>query len=394
MKIHYAKRIESLEESATIAISTLARKLKASGKDILSFSAGEPDFDTPEMIKDEAIRALKSGFTKYTAVAGIPELIEAIREKLLRENALAYDVDEILVSNGAKHSLFNVFQALVDDGDEVIIPAPYWVTYPELTTFSGGKPVIIQTTEENHFKITPKQLREAITSKTKLFVLNTPSNPTGMVYTKDELEALADVLKGTNVWVVSDEMYEKLVYGVSFFSAAAVSEDMLKRTITINGLSKSVAMTGWRIGYLASKDKQLIRLMDNLQSQCTSNINSITQKASVVALKGEVDSDIEEMRVAFEERMLFASEAINAIAGLSVCQPQGAFYLFINLAELPQYKQDSMKFVQDLLQDEGVALVPGSAFGMEGFARFSFACSLEQIQEGIARIDRFVKDRG
>lgn len=215
-----------------------------------------------------------------------------------------------------------------------------------------------------------------------------------MVYTKDELEALADVLKGTNVWVVSDEMYEKLVYGVSFFSAAAVSEDMLKRTITINGLSKSVAMTGWRIGYLASKDKQLIRLMDNLQSQCTSNINSITQKASVVALKGEVDSDIEEMRVAFEERMLFASEAINAIAGLSVCQPQGAFYLFINLAELPRYKQDSMKFVQDLLQDEGVALVPGSAFGMEGFARFSFACSLEQIQEGIARIDRFVKDRG
>lgn len=393
MKPQYAKRIEVLEESATIAISTLARNLKASGKDILSFSAGEPDFDTPEMIKDEAIRALKSGFTKYTAVAGIPELIEAIREKLLRENGIAYEKDEILVSNGAKHSLFNIFQALVDEGDEVIIPSPYWVTYPELTTFSGGKPVIIQTTEENQFKITPKQLKEAITPKTKLFVLNTPSNPTGMVYTKEELEAIAEVLKGTNIWVVSDEMYEKLIYGVKFFSAAAVNDDMLKRTISVNGLSKSVAMTGWRIGYLASKDKQLIKLMDNLQSQCTSNINSITQKASVVALKGEVDSDVEEMRVAFEERMRFACKAINAIRGLSVCEPQGAFYLFINLSELPAYRQDSMKFVQDLLKSEGVALVPGSAFGMEGFARLSFACSLEQLQEGIGRIERFVKDK-
>lgn len=393
MKTQYAKRIEVLEESATIAISTLARNLKASGKDILSFSAGEPDFDTPEMIKDEAIRALKSGFTKYTAVAGIPELIEAIREKLLRENGIAYEKDEILVSNGAKHSLFNVFQALVDVGDEVIIPAPYWVTYPELTTFSGGTPVIIQTTEENHFKITPKQLKEAITPKTKLFVLNTPSNPTGMVYTQEELEALAEVLKGTDIWVVSDEMYEKLIYGVKFFSVAAVNDDMLKRTISVNGLSKSVAMTGWRIGYLASKDKQLIKLMDNLQSQCTSNINSITQKASVVALKGEVDSDVEEMRVAFEERMRFACKAINAIRGLSVCEPQGAFYLFINLSELPIYSKDSMKFVQDLLMGEGVALVPGSAFGMEGFVRLSFACSLEQLQEGIARIERFVKDK-
>lgn len=386
----YAKRIELLQESTTIAISSLARELSAAGEDILSFSAGEPDFHTPEVIKNEAIRALKSGFTKYTAVAGIPELREAIREKLLRENGIAYQSNEIIVSNGAKHSLFNVFQALVDDGDEVIIPSPYWVTYPELVTFSGGKPIIVQTTQANNFKITAKQLREAITPRTKIFVLNTPSNPTGMVYTKEELESLAEVLKGTDIWVISDEMYEKLVYGVKFFSAAAISEDMLQRTITINGLSKSVAMTGWRIGYLACKDKKLVKLMDNFQSQCTSNINSITQKASVVALMGEADNDIEDMRIAFEERMNYASEAINNIQNLTTLKPQGAFYLFINISVLPQYGADSMNFCKALLKEQGVALVPGSAFGMEGFVRLSFACSLEQLEEGIARIGRFV----
>lgn len=245
MKNHkYAKRVELLQESTTIAISTLARELKAQGQDVLSFSAGEPDFDTPEVIKDEAIRALKSGFTKYTAVAGIPELREAIQNKLLRENGLAYEKNEILVSNGAKHSLFNVFQALIDSGDEVIIPSPYWVTYPELVTYSGRKPVFVETSQQSNFKITPKQLQQAITPKTKIFVLNTPSNPTGMVYTKEELEGLAEVLKDTNVLVVSDEMYEKLTYGVKFTSVAVISQDMCERTITINGLSKSVAMTG------------------------------------------------------------------------------------------------------------------------------------------------------
>ena len=299
MKKTYAKRVELLQESTTIAISSLARELKAAGQDILSFSAGEPDFDTPEIIKDEAIRALKSGFTKYTAVAGIPDLLDAIKGKLLRENNLSYESSEILVSNGAKHSLFNAFQALVDSDDEVIIPSPYWVTYPELVTFSGGKSIIVQTTQSNDFKITPKQLSKAITSKTKIFVLNTPSNPTGMVYTKEELEGLAEVLKDTDIWVISDEMYEKLVYGVKFVSVAAINDDMMQRTITINGLSKSVAMTGWRIGYLACKDKKLVKLMNNLQSQCTSNINSITQKASILPLKGEADNDIEEMRKVF-----------------------------------------------------------------------------------------------
>ena len=280
---------------------------------------------------------------------------------------------------------------MVDSDDEVIIPSPYWVTYPELVTFSGGKSIIVQTTQSNDFKITPKQLSKAITSKTKIFVLNTPSNPTGMVYTKEELEGLAEVLKDTDIWVISDEMYEKLVYGVKFVSVAAINDDMMQRTITINGLSKSVAMTGWRIGYLACKDKKLVKLMNNLQSQCTSNINSITQKASILPLKGEADNDIEEMRKAFEERMNFACDAINNIQNLSVNKPQGAFYLFVNISALPQYGADSMAFCQALLKEQGVALVPGVAFGMEGFVRLSFACSLEQLKEGIGRISQFVK---
>lgn len=387
----YSQKIQNLSESATIAISTLASELKAKGRDVLSFSAGEPDFDTPQVIKDEAIRALNSGFTKYTAVAGIPELREAIAKKLKRENGLSYTSKQILVSNGAKQSLFNIFQALVNDGDEVIIPAPYWVTYPELVIYSGGKPVFINTDENSNFKITGKQLRNAITPKTKILVLTTPSNPTGMVYTKAELTEIAEVLKDTKILVVSDEMYEKLVYGVKFTSAASISDDMMKRTITVNGLSKSVAMTGWRMGYLATTDDKLVKLMGNLQSQCTSNINSITQKASVVALNGDADRDIEMMRQAFEKRRDLACDLINNIGGLSVQKPQGAFYLFINIKGIAKFTGDSMKFCSELLSDQGVALVPGSAFGMDGYVRLSFACSTEQIVEGIKRIERFIR---
>ena len=288
----YATRVTNLSESITIAISTLARELKAQGKDILSFSAGEPDFDTPQIIKDEAIKALQNGFTKYTAVAGIPELLQAISDKLLRENHLNYTPQEIVVNSGAKHSLFNIFQALIDTDDEVIIPSPYWVTYPELVTYSGGKNVFIETTQENNFKITPKQLKAAITPKTKMLVLTTPSNPTGMVYSKIELESIAEILKNTNIWVISDEIYEKLVYDGDFTSCGSISQDMLERTITINGLSKAVAMTGWRMGYLATKDRKLRQLILNLQSQCISNINSITQKASIPALDGRAEAEI------------------------------------------------------------------------------------------------------
>lgn len=388
----YAPRIQLLSESTTIAISSLARDLKAQGKDILSFSAGEPDFDTPKPIRDEAIRALNSGFTHYTAVGGIPELRKAICEKLERENDLHYDPSEVIVSNGAKHSLFNVLQALVCDGDEVIIPTPYWVSYPEIVTYCGGTNVFIPTDEKQNFKITPKQLKEAITPKTKILVLNSPSNPTGIVYSKEELEELAQILAGSNIWVLSDEIYEKLVYDITFCSSAAISQDMLERTILINGLSKAVAMTGWRVGYVACKDKQLIKYMDNLQSQCTSNVNSIAQKASVVALGKECVADIEEMRLAFKERMEVAYKLFNTLPGISLQKPQGAFYLFPNIQEIAKFKGDSMRFCQELLQSQGVALVPGSAFGKDGYVRFSFACNTEQIQLGIERIARFIKD--
>lgn len=388
----YSSRITNLQESATIAISTLATTLKAQGRDILSFSAGEPDFDTPEPIKLAAKAALDQGFTKYTQVAGIPELKQAIANKLERENGLRYESKQILVSNGAKQSLFNVFQALIDKGDEVIIPAPYWVTYPELVTYSGGSNVFIETNEQNGFKITAKSLRQAITSKTKALVLTTPSNPTGMVYTKQELESIAQVLQGSSIVVIADEMYEKLLYDGEFVSVGSISQDMFERTITINGLSKSVAMTGWRMGYCACADSTLIKLMTNLQSQCTSNINSITQKASIIALEGGVDTQIESMRQAFLARRDLAVAGINQIKGLRTLSPQGAFYLFISIGNA--CGGDSMEFCKQLLEQEGVALVPGSAFGMDSFVRLSFACSTEQLNQGIARIAHFMQKLG
>lgn len=388
----YSSRITNLQESATIAISTLATTLKAQGRDILSFSAGEPDFDTPEPIKLAAKAALDQGFTKYTQVAGIPELKQAIANKLERENGLHYEPKQILVSNGAKQSLFNVFQALIDKGDEVIIPAPYWVTYPELVTYSGGSNVFIETNEQNGFKITAESLRQAITSKTKALVLTTPSNPTGMVYTKQELESIAQVLQGSDIVVIADEMYEKLLYDGEFVSVGSISQDMFERTITINGLSKSVAMTGWRMGYCACADTTLIKLMTNLQSQCTSNINSITQKASIIALEGGVDTQIESMRQAFLARRDLAAAGINQIKGLRTLSPQGAFYLFISIGNA--CGGDSMEFCKQLLEQEGVALVPGSAFGMDSFVRLSFACSTEQLSQGIVRIAHFMQKLG
>ena len=391
MDAKYAFRAELLSESATIAITSLARELKAQGKDILSFSAGEPDFDTPKAVRDEAVRALNSGFTRYTAVGGIPELLQAISLKLERDNALHYDTNEILVSNGAKHSLFNIFQSLLDDGDEVIIPAPYWVSYPELVKYCGGCNVVLQTDESTNFKITAKQLKEAITQKTKILVLNSPANPTGMVYAKSELQEIADVLKDSNVWVVSDEIYEKLIYDTEFHSIASVNSNMLERTIVVNGLSKAAAMTGWRVGYIACKDKKLLKYINNLQSQCTSNINSITQKASIVALNGYCDADIEEMRLAFKERMESAYKQFSTLPGFSLLKPQGTFYLFVNISGLGRFGGDSMMFCKELIEKEGVALVPGSAFGKDGYVRFSFACSLEQIAQGIERIARFTK---
>jgi len=386
MKI--ADRMDRLSESITIAITTLSRELKESGKDVLSFSAGEPDFGTPKIIKEAAIKAMDNNETRYTAVEGTPASREAIKNKLKRDNNLDYDISDIIISVGAKHSLFNIFQAGIEEGDEVIIPAPYWVTYPELVKYSGGKVVEIITSDENQFKITPEQLKNAITPKTKMLVLTTPSNPTGSVYTKDELIALSEILKDTNITVLSDEMYEKLVYGDAEFTAvASISEDMFNRTVTINGLSKSVAMTGWRFGYLASKDKNFVKAMKKLQSQSTSNINSITQAAAITALDGSADADIENMRIEFERRRDIAVELINNIEGLSVVKPDGAFYLFVNIKKITN---DSMQFSKDLLESVGVAIVPGVAFGLEGYFRLSFATDEATIRDGISRIEKFI----
>lgn len=384
-----SKRIQTLSPSLTIAITVLALELKAQGKDILSFSAGEPDFDTPEAIKNAAKAALDSGKTKYTAIPGTPEVLEAVAGKLKRENNLEYATNMIQTNNGAKHSLFNLFQAIIDEGDEVIIPAPYWVTYPEVVRYSGGVPVTIETDDTCGFKITPEQLKAAITEKTKALVLTTPSNPTGAVYSKEELESLAEVLKGTDITVISDEMYEKLVYdGVEFTATASISDDMFQRTVTINGLSKSAAMTGWRFGYLATPNTELVSVMNKLQSQSTSNISSVTQAAAVTGLDGTVDDVIEEMRKAFETRRDEACELINNVEGLSVVKPDGAFYLFINIKGVTN---DSMEFAKGLLEQEGVAVVPGVGFGSEGYIRFSFATDIDTIREGIKRMERYIQ---
>ncbi|EDZ62768.1 aspartate aminotransferase [Sulfurimonas gotlandica GD1] len=382
-------RVNTLSESITIAITTLAQELKAEGKDILSFSAGEPDFDTPQVIKDAAIAAINEGFTKYTAVDGIVELRVAIAAKLKKDNGLTYAPNQIITNNGAKHSLFNLISATIQKGAEVIIPSPYWVTYPELVNYCGGKVVEIETTDETSFKITPEQLKAAITPKSRMLILTSPSNPTGSIYTRDELVELGKVLEGTDIIVASDEMYEKLTYDGTFTSCAAVSEDMYKRTVTINGLSKSVAMTGWRFGYMAAADTELIKATKKLQSQSTSNINTITQKAAIAGLDGSADADIEMMRKAFIERRDEAVKLVNAIDGLSVVKPDGAFYLFVNIKEV---SSDSLDFAKELLDKKLVAVVPGVAFGSEGYFRMSFATDIETIRTGIARIAEFVAE--
>lgn len=388
--MQYSKKILALEESNTLAISALAQNLKKEGKEIINLSAGEPDFDTPQAIRDAAIKAIHAGFSKYTSVSGMSELRNAISAKLLRDNALSYTPNEIIVSNGAKHSLFNAFGAILDAGDEVIIPSPYWVSYPEIAKYNQAIPIFLPTTQENNFKITPEQLRSVLTSRTKLLVLNSPNNPTGSLYSKNELIALAEVLKGSNVWVISDEIYEKLTYSGDFVSLASLSEDLLQRTITINGLSKSSAMTGWRMGYLASKDKTLIKAIDNLQGNSTSNINSFTQVASITALSASMESEICIMREKFKERRDFAFAQCSHIPTLSLNLPSGAFYLFINIQAQKRFNGDSMKFCKALLQEQGVALVPGVAFGADGFVRMSFATSIQTLEKGFEKIAKFV----
>ncbi|MFL1707106.1 pyridoxal phosphate-dependent aminotransferase, partial [Campylobacter sp. MOP7] len=347
-----SNRVQVLSESLTIAISSLAKEMKAKGEDVVSFSAGEPDFDTPKAIKDAVVKALDKGCGKYTAVPGSPDVLKAIASKLERENGLKYETSQIITNVGAKHSLFNIFQALIDDGDEVIIPSPYWVSYPEMVKFSGGVPVYIDTCEKSGFKITPEQLKAAITPKSKILVLNSPCNPTGAIYSSKELLALGEVLKDTKILIASDEIYEKLSYDTPFTAVASVSEDMFKRTITINGLSKCGAMPGWRFGYMASVIPELNAAVKRLQSQSTSNISSIVQEGAIAGLSGKADEDMAMMRAEFIKRRDKACEMINSINGLSVLKPEGAFYLFVNCSKV---EPDSMKFCRRLLEEAKVA---------------------------------------
>ncbi|AQW85947.1 aspartate aminotransferase, aminotransferase, classes I and II [Campylobacter pinnipediorum subsp. caledonicus] len=384
-----SKRMQTLSESLTIAISAKAKQMKADGIDVISFSAGEPDFDTPKAIKDAVKEALDSGCGKYTAVAGEPEVLKAIATKLKKDNNLTYTTNQIITNVGAKHSLFNIFQALINEGDEVIIPSPYWVSYPEIVKFSGGVPVFLETTDECDFKITPKQLKDAITDKTKVFCLNHPNNPTGSVYTKDELLEFAEILKDTNIIVLSDEIYEKLTYDTEFVAVASISDDMFKRTVTINGLSKCGAMPGWRFGYMASVIDELNAAVKKLQSQSTSNISTLTQRGAIASLLGKSDDDIQYMKNEFQKRRDLAVELINNIDGLKVKKPNGAFYLFVNCKKVDE---DSVRFCKKMLEEAKVATVPGIGFGMEGYFRLSFATDTQSIKKGIERISNFIKN--
>ncbi|QOQ88187.1 pyridoxal phosphate-dependent aminotransferase [Campylobacter corcagiensis] len=385
-----SKRVKSLEESITLVITAKAKEMKANGIDVISLSAGEPDFDTPKAIKDAAIYAMNHGGSKYTAVTGTPEVLKAIQTKLKKENNLEYKTNQILTNVGAKHSLFNITQALIDSGDEVIIPAPYWVTYPQIVLYAGGKPIILKTDESTNFKITPEQLKNAITPKTKLLMLNSPSNPTGAIYSKAELEAIGEILKGTNIMIASDEIYEKVNFTGKFVATASISQDLFKRTITINGLSKCGAMPGWRFGYMASANDDLIKACKALSSQSTSNICSITQAGAIPSLLGETDGDIEMMRLEYQKRRDWAVKAISEIDGLSVTNPpDGAFYLFINCKKVDP---DSLRFCQRMLQEANVATVPGVGFGMDGYFRASYATDLDSIKKAVSRIADFVKN--
>lgn len=382
-----SNRVKVLSESLTIAITTQAKQLKADGVDVISFSAGEPDFDTPEVVKQAVKNALDFGCGKYTPVAGDPAVLNAISQKLKKENGLEYSPEQIITCVGAKHALFNAFQALLNDGDEVIVPSPYWVSYPEIIKFSGGVPVFIEANDKSGFKISPAQLAKAITKRTKILCLNHPTNPTGAVYSKAELEALLDVLKGSDILVISDEIYEKLIYGAEFVSVASISKDAYERTITINGLSKCGAMPGWRFGYMASPIAEFNAAVRRLQSQSTSNISSIVQAGAIALLQGKADKDIEMMRAEFLKRRDLATRLINEIDGLSVSAPDGAFYLFINCSKV---EPDSMKFCSQMLKEVYVATVPGVGFGMDGYFRLSFATDEDNIKKGIERIAKFV----
>ena len=387
-----ANRVKTITPSSTLAITAKANELKSKGHDVIGLGAGEPDFNTPEPIMEAAIQAMQAGFTKYTPTGGIPQLIEAIQKKMEKDHQLIYSKEEIIVTMGAKHALYALFQVLLNKGDEVLIPAPYWVSYPEQVKLAEGVPVFIHTKEEYNFKVQPEDLEKAITNKTKAIIINSPSNPTGMMYSKEELEKLGEIALKHNILIVSDEIYEKLIYSEEeHVSIASISPELKKQTIVINGVSKTYAMTGWRIGY-ATGEKQIIKAMNNVSSHSTSNPVSIAQHASVAALSMD-ESEIRKMRDIFAERLDVFYTLISEIPGITCEKPKGAFYLFPNVIEAVRNNGfDTVdEWVTALLEEEKVAMVPGTGFGAPDNVRLSYCISMDDLTEAAKRIKRFVE---
>ncbi|MBE9222388.1 pyridoxal phosphate-dependent aminotransferase [Cyanobacterium stanieri LEGE 03274] len=381
-----AQRIAQVNPSITLTITAEAKAMKAQGLDVCSFSAGEPDFDTPAHIKEAAKKALDDGKTKYGAAVGELPLREAIAHKLQKDNNLNYQPENIIVTNGGKHSLYNLMMVLIEAGDEVIIPAPYWLSYPEMVTLAGGKSVIVPTTAANGYKITANQLKQAITPKTKLFVLNSPSNPTGAVYSPEEIKALAQVIIDHDILVVSDEIYEKILYdGATHLSIGAVNEEIFKRTITSNGFAKAYSMTGWRVGYVAAPT-EIIKAMVKVQGHSTSNVCTFAQYGAIAALTSSQDC-VKTMLDAFSQRRKIIYQAINSIPHISAPMPQGAFYLFVDINATGL---TSLDFCKKLLQEENVATIPGIAFGEDRCIRFSYATDMASINKGLEKFSQFV----
>lgn len=388
-----SERVKTITPSSTLAITAKANQLKAEGHDIIGLGAGEPDFNTPESIIEAAYEAAKNGKTKYTATSGLAELKQAIVDRLKNDQDLTYIPGQIIVTSGAKNALYLVFQALLDEDDEVLIPSPYWVSYPEQVKLAGGVPVFVEGYEANHFKVTVEQLKKALTDRTKALIINSPSNPTGMIYKKEELQAIGQFCLEHNLYIISDEIYNKLVYdGAKAISIAELSPELQKQTIIINGVSKSHAMTGWRIGFAAG-DQELIKAMTNVASHSTSNPTSIAQYGALEAYTGSQEP-VEVMRQAFEDRLNYSFERLINIPGLTCVKPKGAFYLFPNAKKAANMTGfDTVDaWVAALLEEEKVALVPGSGFGAPDYVRLSYATSLENLKAALDRIHRFMEN--
>ena len=395
MALTLSRKAAQVKPPSTLAITAKAKELKAEGIDVVGFGAGEPDFNTPENINEAAIAAIKSGFTKYTPASGTAELKKAVSRKFEEFNGLHYGTDQIVISNGGKHSLTNVFQAIMNPGDEVIIPAPYWLTYPEIVKLCDGVPVYVYGTKDSGYKVTAKQIEDAITDKTKAVILNTPNNPTGMVYSEGELRAIADVAVKNDIYVVADEMYENLIYGdKKHVSIASLGEEIYKRTITCSGLSKSYSMTGWRIGYTGSS-AEIAKLMGSIQSHQTSNPNSIAQKAALEALQGPQDA-VAAMREEFDQRRKYMYERVSQMPLVDALEPEGAFYTFVDFTDVLEKSYKGVRIgtasrvAEILIEDYKVAVVPCQDFGFDNFIRLSYAISMENIKKGLDRIEEFV----